>query len=218
MIIYRQKPIKKYSSEPNCECVVCHKPLHRYPKYILKTKNITCSYECSYKLKKLTMSGENNHQYGHKGELAPSFKGEKRISHGYQVVYKPEHPFSKENHIREHRLIAEKYLLDDYNSVEINGQKYLRPEFVVHHIDFDKLNNDIINLCVMKKDDHSAMHISFKTIIRDELGRIKNVKKNFNTKEEAINEFYKYINNTDIYYHINNQINIPQNIENKGEN
>jgi hypothetical protein len=47
----------------------------------------------------------------------------------------------------EHRVIAE----------EIIGRK-LRSDEHVHHIDFDKHNNDPRNLSVMKKDDHLKLH------------------------------------------------------------
>lgn len=59
----------------------------------------------------------------------------------------PSHPLSaKSGYIREHRLIAEQYLLTEGNSILINGEKYLDPKFDVHHKDFNKLNNDINNL------------------------------------------------------------------------
>lgn len=205
--------------QPNCECAVCHKPLYRKPCYIAKTKNITCSYKCCYELKKITYKGENNPQYGNKGNRCPGFVGEKRISHGYQKIYYPDHPYKDEaGRVLEHRAIAEKYLLDDINSIEINGKKYLNIEYAVHHIDFNKLNNNIDNLCVMKKNDHSAMHIFFKTIIRGEKGRIKTVKYNFdiNSKDETTKAFNNYIQTHDIYYHTINNINIPYDL--KGEN
>lgn len=48
-------------------------------------------------------------------------------------------------------MVAEKYLLTEENSIEINGQKYLSPDYDVHHIDFNRLNNDKNNLYVLKK-------------------------------------------------------------------
>ena len=204
--------------EPNCECVICHKLLYRPPSYIEKTKNITCSYKCSNELRKTTYIGERNPQYGRKGNLSAVFVGEKTKSHGYWRLYKPDHPYSEGNRVLEHRIIAEEYLLDSINSIDIDGKKYLKPEYAVHHIDFDKLNNHINNLCVMKKDDHSAMHISFKTIIRGDKGRIKTVKYNFdiNNKNEVKEAFDNYLNNHNIYYHMINKINIPNDY--KGEN
>lgn len=201
--------------EPNCECAICHKLLYRKPSYIKKTKNITCSYKCSNELRKTTYVGENNPQYGRKGNLSAAFAGEKIKSHGYWKLYKPDHPYNKRNRVLEHRIIAEEYLLDSINSIDIDGKKYLKPEYAVHHIDFDKLNNNINNLCVMKKDDHSAMHISFKTIIRGDKGKIKTVKYNFdiNNKNEIKKAFDNYLDNHDIYYHTINKVNIPNDYE-----
>lgn len=198
--------------ELNCKCVVCGKELHRKPSYIKKTKNITCSYECSNKLRKITYAGKNNPQYGRRGELSSKFK-KKIIRHGYEEEYKPNHPFNKDKHVRKHRLIAEQYLLDDYNTIVINDNKYLLPDFIVHHIDSDKLNNNIDNLCVMLKKDHSAMHISFRTIIRNDDGTIKTVEDKYKSKEEIVKAFYDYINNNNIYYHCIKRVNIPINVK-----
>ena len=156
--------LRKEKTEPNCSCVVCGKPLHRKLSYIKKTKNITCSYDCCYKLKKITMAGGNNHQFGLKGALNASFKtGEKITHYGYKKISYPNHPFCDcDGYVFEHRLIAELYLLDDYNSEKINDVKFLSKEYVVHHLDFDRLNNDSNNLAVMKKNDHVKFHNSLK--------------------------------------------------------
>ena len=54
----------------------------------------------------------------------------------------------KGKRIREHRHIMQEFL----------GRKLSNDE-VVHHIDRDKLNNDIVNLAVMTKSDHTKEHI-----------------------------------------------------------
>lgn len=187
----------------NCECVVCGKKLHRKPSYINKTKNITCSYECCYKLKKQTMAGKNNHQYGLVGELNSSYKNGEFISNlGYKKIYAPKHPLSKNNYILEHRLVSESYLLDSINSVEYNNLRCLSPEFVVHHLDFDRLNNDINNLAIMKKNDHIKFHNYLREIIRNKKGEIINVT-NHNeelSKQELRNKFFEFVNKNDIYF------------------
>ena len=107
------------------------------------------------------MKGEGNHQFGLIGEKNPTWKGGKRKTcYGYISVYTPEHPFGDKTTKRvfEHRLIAEKYLLDKENSIEINGKRYLKPEYDVHHIDFDRTNNDVNNLIVLKKSEHRKLH------------------------------------------------------------
>lgn len=62
----------------------------------------------------------------------------------------------------EHRLIAEKYLLNDENSIEINGKKYLKPEFIVHHKDMNKINNEVSNLQIMTLKEHTSLHLKLK--------------------------------------------------------
>ncbi len=66
------------------------------------------------------------------------WKGGKHInSQGYIEIYKPNHPFcTKHKYILEHRLVMEKYLRKQPNHlalIEINGEKYLRPKWIVHH-------------------------------------------------------------------------------------
>lgn len=107
------------------------------------------------------MSGSNNHQYGMKGDKNASWVSDKRISsYGYVLVRQLDHPFRNgDDFVFEHRLVAEKYLLDESNSVQINGVKYLSPAFVVHHLNFDRTDNDIKNLVVMPRGEHTGMHI-----------------------------------------------------------
>lgn len=193
---------KLYRAKPNCECVVCGKKIHRKQSYINKTQNITCSYECCYKLRKETMTGENNHQYGLKGELNASFKDGEYIKLGYKELYYPNHPQSRHNYILEHRLVAESYLLDNVNSYEYKNWKYLSEDFVVHHLDFDRLNNDINNLAVMKKNDHVKFHNHLRRNIHGKDGRIKGTIRYDKqlSKQELRNEFFEFVNKNGIYY------------------
>jgi hypothetical protein len=126
------------------------------------------------------MKGEGNHQYGLKGELNASWKSDERISHyGYRLIRVLDHPFRNEgDFVFEHRLVAERYLLNDENSIEVNNKLYLKGDYVVHHKDFNKLNNDVTNLEVMTRANHTALHAKLKLIERDELGRFKNVVQN----------------------------------------
>ena len=47
--------------------------------------------------------------------------------------------------------MAEKYLMTDDQAIEIDGVKYLSPLFDVHHKDFNKQNNNLDNLEIMKR-------------------------------------------------------------------
>jgi hypothetical protein len=42
------------------------------------------------------------------------------------------------------------------------GRKLLKEE-IVHHIDHNKLNNDISNLCLMTRKEHDKMHAKERT-------------------------------------------------------
>lgn len=145
----------------NCVCPVCGKAFHLKPYHIKRVKTKPCcSKKCLYEYKKTLMSGEGNHQYGLKGSKNASWKSDRHISRfGYWQVRCLDHPFrDKQDFVFEHRLVAEQHLLTDENSVEIDGKRYLSPEYVVHHIDFNRLNNDPENLVVMTKQEHQRFH------------------------------------------------------------
>lgn len=159
----------KKSKEMNCECEICHIKFHRKQSWIDKNKNQYCSQKCKSIADKERMNGENNHQYGLKGKLNSSWKSDERISYyGYRLIRVLDHPFkNSDDMVFEHRLVAEKYLLTNENSIEINGKRYLSEEYVVHHIDFDRLNNDVSNLQVMKGSEHVKLHWQLK--LKEEL-------------------------------------------------
>ena len=105
---------QKWNKPPNCSCEVCGKPMYIKPYRLGRVENgITCSKECSNKLREEFMSGENNHQYGLIGDKNSSFGGEELISEfGYILVYCPGHPFPHDKTNRctrvfKHRLVIE---------------------------------------------------------------------------------------------------------------
>ena len=72
-----------------------------------------------------------------KGKNNPIWKG-KIINNGYICILKPNHPFcNKDGYVFKSHLIMEKYLRKNKPNhpalVEINGIKYLRRKWVVHH-------------------------------------------------------------------------------------
>ena len=157
---YRRK-----QSPLNYTCDYCGKLFHRKESRIKKNKKWNvCSQQCNIEIRKLKMSGENNHQYNLKGDLNSSWKSDERISaYGYKLIRCLDHPFKNcDDFVFEHRLVAEKYLLTEDTSIEICNKKYLSPDFVVHHIDFDKLNNSPCNLKIMKLDEHTLFHVLYK--------------------------------------------------------
>ena len=167
-------------------CPICNKEFYRKQSWVLKLKNInnaTCSKECFAKLKSINFTGENNHQYGLTGSKNASWKSNIRYTNNtrYTLIRSETHPFRDQaNFVPEHRLIAEKYLLNETNSIEIDGQLYLRPECIVHHIDFNKKNNNVDNLYVFENE---SLHVLFHNLYKS--GRVKN-----------IDDFWTYYQNT----------------------
>lgn len=158
---FRKTNREKDKNYFNCICPICKKRFHLKP-YMLNDGSINhyCSKECHRLAKIDYMKGNKNHQYGLKGNKNASWKSDKKITnYGYVKIRCLEHPFKDcDGFVFEHRLIAEKYLLNEENSVEINGKKYLKKEYTVHHLDENKLNNNLENLQVMTKKEHCRIH------------------------------------------------------------
>lgn len=165
-----QSELRKSLTKPNYVCPTCNKNFHANPRDIKNYKHVFCSKECYLKYLSKRMKGEGNHQYGLKGKLNPTWKTDEKITHyGYRKIRVLDHPFRDcDNFVFEHRLVAEKYLLTEENSVEINMALYLKKEYDVHHIDENRLNNDLSNLLVLLKSDHIRLHNAKKPHKRDE--------------------------------------------------
>ena len=131
------------------------------------------------------MSGEGNHQFGLKGKLNSSFKGIEIIRHNHNIddilVYDPAHPFAdKDGRVKKHRLLVEQNykLFDKKFFIKEGGRIILKKEYQVHHKDGNHDNNDINNLEVLTRSEHSSIHSKEKEIIRDtQTGRIIGVVK-----------------------------------------
>lgn len=154
----------------NCTCKICGTKFHCKQSQIDKGGGKYCSQECHYIAKKEYMKGEGNHQYGIKGSKNGSWKSDEKITrYGYRAIRMIGHPFADaDDFVFEHRLIAEENLLNDKNSVEIDGKRYLSPGYVVHHKNFDRLDNSIENLEVMTKSEHQRYHAKLNAQKRDE--------------------------------------------------
>lgn len=171
----------KSHQEPNCICPICGESFHLKPSKKAKDKTHCCSQECLSIMRHNNMLGKNNHQFGLKGKDNPTWKTDEKITHyGYRKIRKLDHPFKDCNgFVFEHRLVAEQYLLTEENSVVIEGKKYLKPEYDVHHKDENRLNNNPSNLQVLTKKEHRTLHNKKNSRCRDNKGRfIKGDKNN----------------------------------------
>ena len=158
----------KWNKMPNCYCSFCKEAMYMKPSRIKRAKNeVTCSKECSNQLKSIYMSGEGNHQYGLKGEKNASFKGAVIEHHSYLYEYAPDHPYSNiAGRVRQHRLIVEKEF-ERFDSIffeNINDKKILKAEYDIHHIDENKQNNNIDNLQILTRGQHTSLHNKMKSL------------------------------------------------------
>lgn len=144
----------------NMVCPICNKKFHLKPYLKEKYKTHYCSKHCQAIAKSIYMKNEGNHQYGLLGSKNASWKSDEKLTtYGYIKIRCLDHPFKDcDGFVFEHRLVAEKYLLTEENSVIINNKKYLNPTLIVHHKDFNKLNNDKNNLEIMTLSEHSILH------------------------------------------------------------
>ena len=154
----------------NCTCPICGKKFHLKPFAVKRFKNHYCSKVCHNEAKKEYMKGEKNHQYGLRGSKNASYGVDTKINPlGYRINRCIGHPFGdKRGFVLEHRLVAEKFLLSDENSIEINGKKYLSPEYVAHHKNLDRTDNRPENLEIMSKNEHSKLHTKLNPQPKDE--------------------------------------------------
>lgn len=160
--------------EPNCICEICGKEFHLKPSQLKKYNHHCCSTECLNKLKSILYTREGNHQYGLKGELNSSFKGNEILKNNNGLieirVYDPSHPYCDKNgRVLKHRLIVEKnYKIFDKKYFEtINGRVVLKRSSHVHHLNEDHSDNRIDNLIPVTRSEHRIIHNLGIEIIRD---------------------------------------------------
>jgi HNH endonuclease len=119
------------------------------------------------------------------GEKSPNWKGGKYLSHdGYQMI-KVEERFNAKTpwscYRKEHIDVIEKHLKRNL----VKGE-------IVHHIDKNKLNNDISNLYLTNQSNHRAGHNSLE-ILSIELYKIGYVVFNRDTGLYEFSEKFKEV-------------------------
>ena len=163
-----------HKKAPNCVCEICGKEFHLKPSRLRKSKHHCCSVECLNKLKSILYSGEGNHQYGLKGELNASFKGDEILKKNNSLieirVYDPTHPYcDKDGRVLKHRLIVEEHykLFDSKYFETVNGRVVLKKSSHVHHLNENHNDNRIENLIPVTRSEHRVIHNLGIKIIRD---------------------------------------------------
>lgn len=125
--------------------------------------------------KKVWFVGENNHQYGLRGDKNATFKeGDIYHKNGNlqeTMVYAPYRKDANKNgRITLHRFLVEenweRYRPDAF--VVIDGQHILRKGFQVHHIDGNHNNNSLDNLMVVTRSEHGKIHNANYRMVRNE--------------------------------------------------
>lgn len=189
---------KRYMQGSLHTCPICGNEFYLKPSHEARVKTQPCcSRECAAKLKEITYIGENNHQYGLKGELNASFKGEKTTKKNAHVedvwLYRPNRPdANKDGRITEHRLkVLEQS--DNFDACffdQIGDYKVFKSEprlsICVHHIDGDHNNNTIQNLIPLTKATHRKVHNDVATLAQKELTRLIGVLKQGEMLEKPV--------------------------------
>ena len=113
-------------------CDNCGEDINRLP-CMVNTHNNFCNKECHIEYQRQNSpSGENHHNW----------KNGVCHSGGYKLLTQGDGSYKLE-----HRIIMENLL----------GRKLSSNE-IIHHIDHNKLNNDITNLQIMSREEHSRLH------------------------------------------------------------
>jgi hypothetical protein len=107
-------------------------------------------------LKRLGLSAES--PIGKKGNQHSQWKGGRSLKSNYWTVYAPEHPrVLNNNRVFEHILVAEK----KYGRSISKGQP-------IHHIDFNRQNNDPNNLYLCESHmEHKNIHCRLEDVARE---------------------------------------------------
>lgn len=94
--------------------------------------------------------GDKNPMFGKTENLTPHYKGVVSDNKGYLMVMKPSWYTGRANskHIFQHSFVV----CINLNITEIPKG------WVVHHCDFNKLNNSFDNLVLIKMGDHTRLH------------------------------------------------------------
>lgn len=165
---------------PNVVCAYCGKKFYKKPSQIKRNKVHCCSRECMGLYRKTAYSGINNPNYNNRKEHIIEYNNGNKY---YAIRVPDNHPFGYKSKgvglfYKEHRYIVEQHynLFDEKYFVIINGEHYLKPNVDVHHKNEITTDNRLENLIPLTRSEHTSLHNSNKTIIRNtKTGRITGV-------------------------------------------
>lgn len=133
----------------------------KLPDYIIQDiirKNFSQSFIDSRKsaLYRQSKLGDKNPMKNLTGENHPNYKGLVEDGNGYFMVRRPDWYTG--------RLSKEYVFYHHVVFCEACGLTEIPQGFVIHHIDFNKKNNDISNLCLMTISAHAKLHAQIKRL------------------------------------------------------
>lgn len=110
----------------------------------------------------------------YKGKDNPRWNGGVRISHGYRLIYLPEHCRASDNYVFEHILVWEQV----HNHPLPKG-------WIIHHLNGIKLDNRPENLVAMPKAGHARREMGeyYKKRIREVEAKVKLLERTLDSQQ-----------------------------------
>lgn len=161
----------------NVVCTNCGKPFHMKKHQLerySRNMGVFCSRGCENEYRKIWFMGENNHQYGLRGDKNASYSGEveqKMKNNQLEdiMVLCVGHPYAEHGRVKKHRLIVEQNH-DKFPSEcfeEVDGFIVLKRGLQVHHKDGNHDNNDLSNLQIVTRGEHCSIHNKMQPMPRN---------------------------------------------------
>lgn len=140
---------------------------------LIQTKSPQAIYKKAYKmgLRKIKEIERLNRSEAMRGENAPNWSGgRRRTSKGYAQILMPGHPRADSSgYVMEHIIAWEQA-----TGVPVSAQ------CCIHHLNGDKLDNRIENLCLMQRGAHTVFHHAGKPLSQETRRKISEKRRKHN--------------------------------------
>lgn len=148
---------KRMQKRIKLTCAHCGDEFETFPSH--RERRVYCSDACRH----ASPASWQNKSEQTRGSKNPMWKGGGTDrADGYRYAYAPEHPFSWNGYVLEHRLVMERWLRENEPDspflIRLGALLYLSPDFIVHHHDENRRNNAIENLSCMTIAEHNRHH------------------------------------------------------------